>query len=192
MAPVLSSVESLLAVPVGLVNSVLWNYVLTYGLLLVGLWFTLRLRGIQLRRFPHMLRGISRGTGGDAVGAEVSGGEVGGLGGGALALVECVALALERVGRGGGLRAVSATPVLGRVCTYLSIDLHGTSLCGEVWRGSDSVRERGGRSSLRLAFRTDDGSLTFLLRLKRHQLRFTLRQHPQTHLFDNEFCPLGI
>jgi alanine or glycine:cation symporter, AGCS family len=68
MATGLPIVESLLAPPVGLINSVLWNYVLTYGLLIVGLWFTLRLRGIQLRRFPHMLKVIGRGTGGDASG----------------------------------------------------------------------------------------------------------------------------
>lgn len=61
-------IDAVLGPPVGLVNSVLWNYVLTYGLLAVGLWFTLRLRGIQLRRFPHMLRVIGRGTGGDASG----------------------------------------------------------------------------------------------------------------------------
>jgi AGCS family alanine or glycine:cation symporter len=68
MATGLSIVETVLGPPVGLVNTVLWNYVLTYGLLAVGLYFTVRLRGLQLRRFPHMLRVIGRGTGGDASG----------------------------------------------------------------------------------------------------------------------------
>ncbi len=63
-----SIIETVLGPPVGLVNTVFWNYVLTYGLLAVGLYFSVRLRGIQLRRFPHMLRVIARGTGGDASG----------------------------------------------------------------------------------------------------------------------------
>lgn len=61
-------IEAALAPAVGLVNNVLWNYVLTYGLLAVGLYFTVRLRGLQLRRFPHMLRIVSPRTGGDASG----------------------------------------------------------------------------------------------------------------------------
>ncbi|MFZ5655472.1 MAG: alanine/glycine:cation symporter family protein [Pseudomonadota bacterium] len=61
-------IDAALGPPVGLIDSVLWNYVLTYGLLAVGLWFTLRLRGVQLRRFPHMLGLVTRGTHGDASG----------------------------------------------------------------------------------------------------------------------------
>jgi AGCS family alanine or glycine:cation symporter len=68
MATALPIVETVLGRPVGLVNTVLWNYVLTYGLLIVGLYFSVRLRGVQLRRFPHMLRIVSRGTAGDASG----------------------------------------------------------------------------------------------------------------------------
>jgi len=64
----LQVIESVLAPVVGLVNSVLWNYVLVYGLLAVGLYFTLRLRFLQVRRFPHMLHVIGRGTAGDASG----------------------------------------------------------------------------------------------------------------------------
>ncbi len=68
MSDGLPLVDALLGPVVGLINSVLWNYVLTYGLLLVGLYFTLRLRGIQLRRFPHMLSVVARGTASDASG----------------------------------------------------------------------------------------------------------------------------
>ncbi|MEH6834431.1 MULTISPECIES: alanine:cation symporter family protein [Falsihalocynthiibacter] len=36
-------------------NAILWNYVLIYGLLGAGLFFTLRLGGIQLRHFGEMV-----------------------------------------------------------------------------------------------------------------------------------------
>ncbi|GHA80497.1 alanine/glycine:cation symporter family protein [Cognatilysobacter bugurensis] len=61
-------IETALAPAVGLVNNVLWNYVLIYGLLAVGVYFTVRLRGLQVRRFGHMLRIVSPGKGGDASG----------------------------------------------------------------------------------------------------------------------------
>jgi AGCS family alanine or glycine:cation symporter len=48
-----------MATIVGLVNGVLWNYVLIYGLLGTGLYFTIRLRGIQFRHFREMLRVIT-------------------------------------------------------------------------------------------------------------------------------------
>lgn len=38
------------------INGVLWNYVLIYGLIAVGIYFTLRLRFIQIVHFPDMLR----------------------------------------------------------------------------------------------------------------------------------------
>ncbi|MDQ3618357.1 MAG: alanine:cation symporter family protein [Pseudomonadota bacterium] len=53
---------------IGLINRVLWDYVLVYGLLAVGLFFTFRLRLLQVRRFPHMLKVIGRGTAGDSAG----------------------------------------------------------------------------------------------------------------------------
>ena len=65
---VLNSIEALLTPVIGLVNTVLWNYVLVYGLLAVGVYFTVRLKFLQLRRFPHMLQVIGRGTDGDAAG----------------------------------------------------------------------------------------------------------------------------
>lgn len=64
----LGGIEALLAPVIGLINQVLWNYVLVYGLLAVGVFFTVRLRFLQLRRFPHMLHVIGRGTAGDDAG----------------------------------------------------------------------------------------------------------------------------
>ncbi|MBA4743055.1 MAG: alanine:cation symporter family protein [Azoarcus sp.] len=40
-------------------NDVLWGYVLVYGLLAVGVFFTLRLGFLQFRHFPEMIRSIS-------------------------------------------------------------------------------------------------------------------------------------
>jgi AGCS family alanine or glycine:cation symporter len=64
----LSLVETLVAPVIGLVNRVLWDYVLVYGLLAVGVFFTVRLGFIQVRHFPHMLRIVRPGQGGDASG----------------------------------------------------------------------------------------------------------------------------
>jgi AGCS family alanine or glycine:cation symporter len=68
MSLLLEWIEWLLSPVVGLINRVLWDYVLTYGLLAVGLYFTVRLRLLQVRRFPHMLTIIGRGTDGDEAG----------------------------------------------------------------------------------------------------------------------------
>lgn len=68
MEAVLDAIEALLAPVIGGINTLLWDYVLVYGLLAVGLLFTVRLRGLQLRRFPHMLRLVARGTRADASG----------------------------------------------------------------------------------------------------------------------------
>jgi alanine or glycine:cation symporter, AGCS family len=68
MDQAVSALEPLLSPVIGLVNLVLWEYVLVYGLLAVGLWFTVRLGGLQFRRFGHMWRVIGRGTGGDDAG----------------------------------------------------------------------------------------------------------------------------
>ncbi|HEY4555167.1 MAG TPA: sodium:alanine symporter family protein [Lysobacter sp.] len=68
MATPLPLVERLLAPPVALINQVLWDYVLVYGLLAVGVYFTVRLGFIQVRHFPHMLRIVQPGRGGDANG----------------------------------------------------------------------------------------------------------------------------
>lgn len=64
----LSLVETLVAPVVGLINRVLWDYVLVYGLLAVGVYFTVRLGFIQVRRFPHMWSIVRPGQGGDASG----------------------------------------------------------------------------------------------------------------------------
>lgn len=42
------------------VNGILWNYVLVYGLLAVGLYFTARLGLLQFRHFPEMVRSVMR------------------------------------------------------------------------------------------------------------------------------------
>ncbi|WP_052101372.1 alanine/glycine:cation symporter family protein [Novilysobacter arseniciresistens] len=68
MNPILQLIETVLAPVIDLVNGVLWNYVLVYGLLAVGVFFTVRLRFLQVRRLPHMLHVIGRGTGGDRSG----------------------------------------------------------------------------------------------------------------------------
>ncbi|MBB6307040.1 alanine/glycine:cation symporter family protein [Xanthobacter tagetidis] len=41
-------------------NTVFWGYVLIYGLLAIGIYFTLRLRFIQVVHFPEMLRSVLR------------------------------------------------------------------------------------------------------------------------------------
>ncbi|HZH43775.1 MAG TPA: alanine/glycine:cation symporter family protein [Lysobacter sp.] len=64
----LQTVEAVLSPVIGGINRLFWDYFLTYALLAVGLYFSLRLRFVQVRRFPHMLRVIGRGTAGDAAG----------------------------------------------------------------------------------------------------------------------------
>lgn len=41
---------------IGFLNTVFWGYVLIYGLLAVGLFFTIRLKLIQIVHFPEMIR----------------------------------------------------------------------------------------------------------------------------------------
>jgi len=41
-------------------NTIFWNYVLIYGLLAVGIFFTVRLGFIQILHFPEMLRSVLR------------------------------------------------------------------------------------------------------------------------------------
>lgn len=64
----MQGIENLLSPVVGAINGILWNYVLVAVLPLVGIWFSLRLGFIQLRRFPRMISGLVRGTGGDNAG----------------------------------------------------------------------------------------------------------------------------
>ncbi len=47
---------------IGFLNTVFWGYVLVYGLLAVGLYFTVRLRLIQIVHFAEMFRAV-RGSG---------------------------------------------------------------------------------------------------------------------------------
>ena len=41
-------------------NTIFWGYVLIYGLIAVGIYFTLRLRFIQIRHFPELFRSVMR------------------------------------------------------------------------------------------------------------------------------------
>ncbi|BAV99685.1 alanine/glycine:cation symporter family protein [Lysobacter enzymogenes] len=61
-------IERAISPIIGAINNVLWNYVLIYGLLAVGIFFTVSLRVVQVRRFTHMLKVIGRGTDGDNAG----------------------------------------------------------------------------------------------------------------------------
>ena len=45
---------------IGFLNTIFWGYVLIYGLLAVGIYFTIRLRVIQIVHFPEMLRSVLR------------------------------------------------------------------------------------------------------------------------------------
>ncbi|MGV8922194.1 MAG: alanine/glycine:cation symporter family protein [Thermomonas sp.] len=54
-------IESWLALAVGGINGVIWNWLLVAVLPLVGLYFSVRLGFIQLRRFPQMWRVIFAG-----------------------------------------------------------------------------------------------------------------------------------
>ena len=45
---------------IGFIDDVIWNDVLTYVLLGAGIFFTFRLRLLQIRRFPEMLRTLAR------------------------------------------------------------------------------------------------------------------------------------
>lgn len=47
---------------IDVLNTVFWGHVLIYGLLAVGVYFTLRLKFVQLLHFPEMLRAV-RGSG---------------------------------------------------------------------------------------------------------------------------------
>ena len=53
---------------IGFINNVLWNYLLIYGLLGAGLFFTLRLGGIQFVHFGEMLRVITHARSSDKAG----------------------------------------------------------------------------------------------------------------------------
>ena len=53
---------------VDFLNNVLWGYVLVYGLLAVGVYFTLRLTFIQFKHFPEFFRVIKGSRSGDKSG----------------------------------------------------------------------------------------------------------------------------
>ena len=43
---------------IGFLNNIFWGYVLIYGLLAVGIYFTLRLGFLQIIHFPEMIRSV--------------------------------------------------------------------------------------------------------------------------------------
>ena len=45
---------------IGFLNTIFWGYILIYGLLAVGLFFTLRLGFLQFRHFPEFFRSVLR------------------------------------------------------------------------------------------------------------------------------------
>ncbi len=45
-----------MATIIDFLNNVFWNYVLVYGLLAVGLFFTIRLKFVQFVHFPELFR----------------------------------------------------------------------------------------------------------------------------------------
>ncbi|QTL04290.1 alanine:cation symporter family protein [Aquabacter sp. L1I39] len=49
-------------------NTIFWGYVLIYGLLAVGIYFTLRLRFIQIIHFPEMIRCVTGSSSTDKAG----------------------------------------------------------------------------------------------------------------------------
>lgn len=49
-------------------NTVFWGYVLIYGLIAVGIFFTLRLGFIQIRHFPELFRSVIQAPASDASG----------------------------------------------------------------------------------------------------------------------------
>ncbi|WP_245197704.1 alanine/glycine:cation symporter family protein [Jiella mangrovi] len=53
---------------INFMNDIFWGYVLIYGLLAVGIFFTLRLGFIQIRHFPEYFRVVKGSRGGDKAG----------------------------------------------------------------------------------------------------------------------------
>ncbi|KKX28126.1 sodium:alanine symporter family protein [Rhizobium sp. LC145] len=53
---------------IGFLNTVFWGYVLIYGLIAVGLFFTVRLGFLQFRHFPEFFRVVLRAPEADAAG----------------------------------------------------------------------------------------------------------------------------
>lgn len=53
---------------IGFLNTVFWGYILIYGLLAVGIYFTIRLRLVQFFLFPEMIRAVRGSRAGDHAG----------------------------------------------------------------------------------------------------------------------------
>ncbi|WP_439817506.1 alanine/glycine:cation symporter family protein [Zavarzinia sp. CC-PAN008] len=53
---------------IGFLNTIFWGYVLIYGLIAVGIFFTLRLKFVQIVHFPEMFRAVTRSNTNDRSG----------------------------------------------------------------------------------------------------------------------------
>ena len=53
---------------IGFLNTVFWGYVLIYGLIAVGIYFTIRLRFQQVLHFGEMIRSITAAPSSDRQG----------------------------------------------------------------------------------------------------------------------------
>jgi alanine or glycine:cation symporter, AGCS family len=53
---------------IGFLNTFFWGYVLIYGLLAVGIYFTIRLGFLQIRHFPEFIRVVMRAPETDSAG----------------------------------------------------------------------------------------------------------------------------
>ncbi|MBW6401884.1 alanine:cation symporter family protein [Roseomonas sp. HJA6] len=53
---------------IGFLNTIFWGYVLIYGLLAVGLYFTIRLKLLQVIHFPEMIRCVTGSSSTDRAG----------------------------------------------------------------------------------------------------------------------------
>ncbi|GGB48834.1 sodium:alanine symporter [Tistrella bauzanensis] len=53
---------------INFLNDILWGYLLIYGLLAVGVFFTIRLGFVQIRHFPEMFRAVLGSAEGDKAG----------------------------------------------------------------------------------------------------------------------------
>ena len=61
-----------MAAIIDFLNTIFWGYILIYGLLAVGVYFTLRLGFIQVRRFPEFIRTVLKAPQSDRGGISLS------------------------------------------------------------------------------------------------------------------------
>lgn len=62
------AIATVLNAIIDFLNTIFWGYVLIYGLIAVGIYFTLRLGFIQFRHFPELFRSVMQAPASDASG----------------------------------------------------------------------------------------------------------------------------